>query len=270
MTVITRIRTNEKERGFFVVDLASDDGQEQSLDVHEDVLVREELRKGLELSPQKLKRLLHEASGILAYNAGVRYLSYRMHSVSEMERYLQKKEFGTQQVTYAIDRLKREHLLDDEVFADSFIRTRIRTSTKGPQLIYRELLQSGVSQFIASRADHLFPVEEQLEHARRYLAKQASSVKNKKSMTEGRLVLARRLMQHGYSREISDQVLEEITDFLEENEQNALTAQAEKAMKKYKKFSGRDFTLKVKNYLYQKGFPLDSINAFLSERINNL
>jgi regulatory protein len=270
MAVITRIRMNEKERGFFIVDVSEEDGSEESLNVHEDILIREELRKGLELLPEQLERLRNEASGILAYNAGLRYLSYRVHSVLEMKEYLVKKQFGAFQIDYAIQRLTREKLLDDEVFATSFIRTRIQTSTKGPQLIYRELLQAGVSQEIASRTEELFPAEKQVDHARKYLTKQTSSVKNKKSRSEARLVLARLLMQRGYSREISDQVLSEITEFLEENEKNALAHQAEKAMQKYKKFSGRDFVQKVKNYLFHKGFPLDAINSFLRERVSEI
>ncbi|MCO7125793.1 RecX family transcriptional regulator [Sporolactobacillus shoreicorticis] len=270
MAIITRIRTNEQDRGFFSVEIAETDGVEKSFTIHEDILVREELRKGLELTPEQLGRLQREASGVLAYHAALRYLSYRMHSVSEMKQYLEKKQFGAQQISYAIQRLKKEKLLDDEVFAASFVRTRIQTSTKGPQLIYRELLQSGVPQEIASHAENLFPLEDQIEHARKYLAKQTSSVKNKKSKAEARLVLARLLMQRGYAREISEEVLSEITEFLEENEKNALAHQAEKAMRKYKKFSGRAFAQKVKNYLYHKGFPLDAIDSFLSERIHGI
>ncbi|MDF2909491.1 MAG: recombinase RecX [Sporolactobacillus laevolacticus] len=269
MAVITRIRTNEKEQGFFEIDISEENEQTATLSVHEDILVREGLHKGLELSQEQFELLRNEASGIRAYNAGLRYLSYRMHSIHEMREYLEKKQFGNQQVSYAIQRLQKEKLLNDHEFAISFVRTRIRTSTKGPQLIYRELIQAGVAQEIASQADALFPDDEQVEHARKYLTKQASSVKNKKSRAEARLVLARLLMQRGYSRDISDQVLNEITDFLEENEKNALVHQAEKAMQKYKKFSGRDFTQKVKNYLYQKGFPLDAIDSFLRERTSS-
>ncbi|MCO7175307.1 RecX family transcriptional regulator [Sporolactobacillus kofuensis] len=270
MALITRIRTNDKEQGFFDIEISEDDEKITTLSVHEDILVREGLRKGLELSVQQVEVLRNEASGIRAYNAGIRYLSYRMHSVFELRAYLEKKQFGAEQVHYAIQRLEEENLLNDSEFAVSFVRTRIQTSTKGPQLIYRELIQAGVAQDLAAQADELFPLDQQVEHARKYLIKQTSSVKNKKSKTEARLVLSRLLMQRGYSREISEQVLNEMTDFLIENEKSALVHQAEKAMQKYKKYSGREFALKVKNYLYRKGFPLDAINAFIRERTSNV
>ncbi|MCL1632043.1 RecX family transcriptional regulator [Sporolactobacillus sp. CPB3-1] len=270
MARITRIQTDETERDFFSIEIRDPEGRTSRVSVHEDILVREALHKGLELSAEQVERIRREASGTRAYNAGLRYLAHRMHSVFEMKEYLKKRSFDVRQIDYAIQRMLDEKLLDDETFANSFARTRIQTSTKGPQLIYRELLQTGVAQEIAARTEKLFSIDEQIAHARKYLAKHTSSVKNKKSSAEARLVLARLLMQHGYSREISNHVLNEITDFLEENEKNALANQAEKAMQKYKKFTGRAFALKVRNFLYHKGFPLDAIDSFLHDRIGGI
>ncbi|MFT8319075.1 MAG: RecX family transcriptional regulator [Sporolactobacillus sp.] len=269
MPVIARIRTNEKAKGFYEVSVTLRNGAEQTLTVHEDLLVQDELHKGKELSDAQYTKLEKEAQGIRAYHAGIRYLSYRMRSIHEMRVYLQRKEYEENQIIYAINRFKKEKLLDDKAFAASFTRTRIELSTKGPQMIYRELLQAGVAQDIAAETESLFPFELQLAHARKYLAKQTASVKNKKSMVESRQVLARLLMQRGYAHDISRQVLDELSDFLKENEKNALTYQAEKAMQKYKKFSGSEFSRKVKAYLFRKGFPIDEITGLLEERLSS-
>lgn len=263
MPVITEIRTDEKERECFNVDVAGDDGRTVTLSVHEDVLVHNELHKGLILSDLQLDGLRREAAGIHAYHAGLRYLSYRMRSIHEMRDYLEKKEYSPAQIVFAVRRLKEEHVLDDRVFAESFIRTRIKLSTKGPKMIYRELLQAGLSQENASLSETLFSEEDQLDHARKYLTKQTASVKNKKSSAEARQVLSRLLMQRGYSRRISDQVIAEIHSFLEENEKSALSYQGEKAMQKFKKFTGTDFIQKVKAYLYRKGFPSEEIQSYI-------
>lgn len=264
MPVITRIGT-DREHGFYQLDVTEEDGETVTLSVHEDVLVHDRLSKGLRLTQEQFDRLRREAEGVRAYNSGLHYLSYRMRSIHEMEDYLQIKGFTAAQIAYATDRMQREGLLDDRQFAASFTRTRIRLSTKGPQMIYRELLQAGVDRQIAADTQALFPREKQLEHARKYLAKQTASVKNKKSSSEARMVLSRLLMQRGYSREISEQVIGEVEDFLSENEKNALLYQGDKAMKKYKKFSGEDFIQRVKVYLSRKGFPVDAIMSFLEE-----
>ncbi len=266
MAVITRIKINNKEKGFYQVDISETSGRTIELNLHEDVLVHEALRKGLALSGDRLRRLLAESEGIRAYHAALRYLAFRMRSVREMRDYLKKKDYSAAQIAFAVGRLKKEKLLDDRSFAVSFIRTRIRTSTKGPQLIYRELLRAGVAGELAQQTEALFPEDVQLEHARKYLAKQTASVKNKKSALEARQVLARRLMQRGYSRTISDRVIAEIDGFLKENEKRALIAEGERSMQKFKKSSGAEFIRKVKSNLYRKGFPPEAIIAFVEER----
>lgn len=263
MPVITAIRTDDKEKESFKVEVTGDDGRSMTLQIHEDVLVRYELHKGKILSGLQLDGLRQEAKGIHAYHAGLRYLAFRMRSVHEMRNYLEKKNYSPAQIDFAVQRLKKERVLDDHTFAESFIRTRMKLSTKGPKLIYRELLQAGVSQDNAALAETLFPEDDQLEHARKYLAKQTASVKNKKSSAEARQVLSRLLMQRGYSRKISDQVIAEIQPFLEENEKSALAYQGEKAMQKFKKFTGTDFIRRVKTYLYRKGFPAAEIQSYL-------
>ncbi|MDD9150388.1 MULTISPECIES: RecX family transcriptional regulator [unclassified Sporolactobacillus] len=268
MPVIARISTDGKNDGFFEIDIQLDDGRTETLHVHEDILVQDELRKGLHLTEHRLAVLHFEAEGIKAYLAGIRYLSYRMRSSHEMKAYLEKKGYSKSQIEYALGRLQKEQKLDDRAFAVAFTRTRIELSTKGPQLIYRELLQAGIAQSIAAGAESLYPMEEQLAHARKYLAKKTASVKNTKSSAEAKQILSRLLMQRGYSREITDQVIGEIGGFLADNEKNALACQAEKAMQKYKKYSGNEFLQKVKAFLYRKGFPADDITSFLQKRIN--
>lgn len=268
MPVVATIRTAEKSKGFFEVSVVEPDGSEQIITVHEDVLVQEALHRGKDLSAQQFVRLKKEAEGIKAYHASIRFLSFRMRSVSEMRTYLAKKEFLPVQIDFAIKRLIQEKLLDDRAFAASFVRTRMELSTKGPQLIYRELLQAGIDQATAQEAVELYPDDLQIEHARKYLAKQTASVKNRKSRVESRQVLSRQLMQRGYSQAISKEVLDEISDFLKENEKSALAYQAEKAVQKYKKLTGDAFSQKVKEYLFRKGFPIDEISVFLDDRIN--
>ncbi|MFT8872219.1 MAG: RecX family transcriptional regulator [Sporolactobacillus sp.] len=265
MPEIARIEAIKNVKGFYNVTFSNADGSEQSLEVQEDVLVQAGLHKGQQLSSAQYTQLLHEAGTVLAYRAGLRFLSYRMRSKMEMRGYLQKKMFTSTQIMAAMERFSSEKLLDDRAFALSFVRTRMELSTKGPQLVYRELLQAGIAQDIAEAACELYSADVQLDHARKYLAKQAASVKNKKSAAEARLVLSRLLMQRGYEQAVSAQVIEEIADFLADNEKNALIYQAEKAAQKYKKLSGDDARVKIRAYLYQKGFSADAITALLSD-----
>ncbi|RYL88944.1 recombinase RecX [Sporolactobacillus sp. THM7-4] len=268
MPVIIQIRADDQHNGYYEIVVKQADDQIVTLNVSEDVLVHNELRKGLEITDHQLMSLSSEAENVKAYLAAIHYLSYRMRSCQEVKNYLKKKEYSTEQIDYALTRLQKEGLLDDHAFAAAFVRTRIQLSTKGPKMIYRELLQAGVDQEIAEEAEELYPVEDQLDHARKYLRKKLTSVKNKKSLLEATQILSRLLMQRGFSREITVRVIGEISEFLAENEQNALAYLGEKAMQKYKKYSGDEFLQKVKSFLYRKGFPLSDITSFLEDHTN--
>ncbi|MFT9426935.1 MAG: RecX family transcriptional regulator [Sporolactobacillus sp.] len=270
MPVVAQIRTREKAKGFFDVQLVDPDGDEQLIIVHEDVLVHEELYKGKELTAQETANLKKASEGIRAYHAALHFLSFRMRSEHEMRLYLKKKDFLPEQINRAIERLTADKLLDDRAFAASFVRTRLELSSKGPQLIYRELLQAGIDQTIAQQSVEFYPSDLQIENARKYLMKQTVSIKNRKSAVESRQILSRQLMQRGFSQEVSQQVIQEISDFLVDNEKSARIYQMEKALQKFKKLSGDELLRKVKAYLYRKGFPTDQIALLLEERIRTI
>lgn len=265
MPVITRIRTDDQKKGYYEIDVAQASGNTRTLSVHEDILVRHELRKGLKLEESELGHIVSEAKNTDAWLDALRYLSIRMRSCYEITCYLKKRGHGSEQTEAVIRRLKNERLIDDQEFAAAFVRSRIRLSTKGPKMIYRELLQAGIDPKTASAAAKLYPRDVQLDHARTYLQKKLTSVKNKKSFSEATQVLSRLLMQRGYSREVTVQAISEIGEFLEGSSAAALNYQGEKALRKYKKCSGDELFYKVKSFLYRKGFAVDEITAFLHE-----
>ncbi len=51
-----------------------------------------------------------------------------------------------------MQRLKKEKLLDDQQFADMFVRSRMNTSSKGPKIIEQELFEKGITGQIAANA----------------------------------------------------------------------------------------------------------------------
>jgi len=85
------------------------------------------------------------------YSAALRILSFRFNSVAELQRKLRAKKFDDAEIAETLERLRAEKWLDDERFADSYVRTR--TAKKiGRVRILRELSTAGVSSEAASRA----------------------------------------------------------------------------------------------------------------------
>ncbi|MDF2904391.1 MAG: recX, partial [Bacillus sp. (in: firmicutes)] len=69
-----------------------------------------------------------------------------------------------------------------------------------------------------------------------------------------------------YSFDIIKEANSHIGGSKDENEEmEALRKQGEKLVQKYKLYSGYEFSQKIKQTLYRKGFSIDQIDQFLSE-----
>src|SRR5690625_7597922 len=79
-----------------------------------------------------------------------------MSTENEIRDYLLKKEVDREHITEIINKLNSRELLNDEEFAIAFVNTRIQTTTKGPGLVEKELMQKGVTQQIARQAEEQY------------------------------------------------------------------------------------------------------------------
>ena len=78
------------------------------------------------------------------YDAAIKILMRRAHSVSEMKKALARRCEDEKLVKNVVERLKRENLLDDARYARQFTRHRAETRKQGEFRIARELRARGV------------------------------------------------------------------------------------------------------------------------------
>ena len=150
MRKITRITTQKKRKDRYNIYLSDNDKEIYGFSVDEAILVEFNLHKGLELEDNFIEQLVEKDNVQKSYLLAINYLSYRMRTTKEMKDYLKKKEIDEEHIPIVMDRLKREKLLDDKAFAQMFVQTRLNTSSKGPLLIKKELMEKGVNELIAA------------------------------------------------------------------------------------------------------------------------
>ena len=78
------------------------------------------------------------------HEAAVKMLMRRAHSVSEMKKALGRRCEDEQVVKAVLDRLKRDKMIDDERYAQQFVRHRAESRKQGEFRIARELRARGV------------------------------------------------------------------------------------------------------------------------------
>ncbi|WP_342745710.1 recombination regulator RecX [Sediminibacillus massiliensis] len=263
---ITRITTQKKSKSRYNIFLDQEQGEKYGFSVDEDILIQYQLRKGLELNESDINALIQKDNLQKSFTLGLNFLSYRMRSKKEMYDYLVKKEVDPDQIPVVIDRLENEGFLNDRDFAHALIRTRINTTSKGPLLLRKELIDKGVARTIADEAVGLFPYEEQYKKAEKWVAKKLKN-DGRKSFKQQVQSIQQTLLQKGFNSEIIKDVLNDIDDNRNEDaEWEAVVHQGQKILaKQRKKTEGSELRHKVKAALYRKGFSFEHIERFLDE-----
>ncbi|WP_181350707.1 recombination regulator RecX [Thalassobacillus sp. CUG 92003] len=266
MTKITRITTQKKNKNRFNVFLDRGHGDTYGFSVSEDILVKEQLRKGMELDDAAIASLVKQDDVHKSFTLAINYLSYRMRSEKEIRDYLEKKEADPEQISEVVARLRKESLLDDQEFANSLVRTRIETSSKGPLLVKKELIEKGVDAAKADTALGHYPFDKQYEKALKFAEKKIRS-DGRKSFKQQVQAVQQTLMQKGFTGDVVQEVLANLPEGHEEKDEwEAVVYQGEKVLRKYEtKAEGVQLKHKIKGALYRKGFNYDLIEQFLDE-----
>ncbi|WP_138420755.1 recombination regulator RecX [Aquibacillus sediminis] len=268
MAKVTRITTQKKKKNRYNIFLDHGNGEVYGFSVDEDILIEFHLHKGQEIDEAMAQMLIEKDETHKIYTLAINYLSYRMRSIKEMRDYLIGKEFQAEQVDLIIDRLLNEKLLNDRQFADAFVRTRIHTSSKGPLLVKRELMDKGVAASIAASAIKVYAYQDQYDKAHKWVSKKLSNG-TKKSFKQQIQALQQTLMQKGFTQDVIQEVTNEIEqETSHDAEWEALVYQGEKLLRKHeRKVEGFELKHKIKAGLYRKGFNFDLIEQFLDEYV---
>ena len=236
----------------------------QKLRVSEDLLVRFRLLKGSEVDDATLAEIKKNAGYDVGLQMAMNYISYQLRTEQEMYRYLKEKEINLEDSKKIIQRLKELRLIDDLNYGQSYIRTQMRLSDKGPQSLMQKLRQKGLKEDVLQQVMGLYTAENQFDIAYKAAEKSLKTIRGK-SHKEMLQKLRLKLMQKGFTSEIISQVMSELPNEKdEEAEWEALSKEGTKLLRKF-----RHDKYKLKQKLYQKGFDLDLIQQFIDEELQD-
>ncbi|MEK5096973.1 recombination regulator RecX [Bacillus sp. FSL W8-0848] len=261
MPYITKIsaQKNNKDR----VNIFLDEKYAFSVDM--DVLVKFNLKKGKQLDELDVIEIQYGDDIKKGFNQALDYLSYRMRSIKEVKDHLKKKGVADSAVTEIIHMLKSYKYVDDREFAAAYVSTHRKTSGKGPDVLHKELQLKGIDEELIREALSSFTFSEQVEAAVKHAEKVLKKGK-KLSSKEMKQAIEQQLIRKGYSFDVIAIALSE-TDYENDDdaEKEALYKQGEKAMRRYNYDGSYETKMKVKQFLFRKGFPLEMIDQYLDE-----
>jgi len=100
--------------------------------LHMDLVLSESLSKGVELSSEKIEKLLEEDSFLKAREKAFHFIGYRPRSTEEVRIRLSREYYSKEAIERVIIRLVELDMLDDRKFAKQ-IRERIRRGKASKQ-----------------------------------------------------------------------------------------------------------------------------------------
>ena len=235
--------------------------------VDEAVLIRYQLTKGKELDQWTIEEVNFEDEVRKAYNKALYYLGFRMRSEGEVRQKLKEKEYGDAVIDDAIKKLYTHNFLDDQQFSEALMRTQIKSGKKGPRAIQQDMQKRGIDKQMQKDVLDSYSEEEQLEVAKG-LAEKIALKEKTKTPSQINQKISDTLMRKGYNYALIKLAIEDL-ELEKDDDQwsDMVTEQGDKLWRKHSsKLTGYDLKSKVKQGLYQKGFPSEVISDYLEKK----
>lgn len=265
MAIITKITTQEKNKDRFNIFIDSGNGEEYAFSVDSDVMIKFQLKKGMEIDEFSTMEIQYQDDIRKAYNLAVHYLSRRMRSQKEIAEYLEQKQMEEPVINEVLHKLTGQNYINDEEYAFAYVRTQMNTTDKGPEVIKTELKEKGIQGELLDRALREFTFDTQIEKAS-LIAEKFFKKNTKDSQRVTKQKLENLLLRKGYLYAVIHIALEESKgNKSSDDEMEALRSHGEKAHRKYSKYSGFEYEQKMKQSLFRKGFSIELIEKFLAE-----
>jgi len=221
--------------------------------VHEDLILKYNLLINNELDEKLLEKLLKENQSYIAYGLAIDYLKTKMRSEKEIREHLLKKEIANDLINNAIDILKKQGYINDEIYCKCYINDRINLSNDGPYKIKESLNKLGIKEEIINRNILIFDKSLEQDRIKKIISKHIKGNHNKSEF-----VLKRKMVDNltnlGYTKSIVIELLKKINI----DDKDIKEKEYRKIYDKLsKKFSGKELEYKVRQKMYQKGFNIE-------------
>lgn len=171
----------------------------KKINIQEDVIIKNNLLYKKEIDNDLLLKIIVENEEYEIYNKCVNYIGVRLRSINEIREYMARKDISLEKQEEVIERLLKNKLLDDSVFARAFIKDKMNFTTMGPYRIELELKKHKIDDKIIKKYINEIDRDMIYDKIDRQINKLIKSNKNKSNL---RNKIYNNLLGLGYSSEM--------------------------------------------------------------------
>lgn len=258
---ITKIET-QKRPGRYNIYL----DQKYAFSVSESVLINFRLAKDMEIDDQLQKMILADDDVAKAYAKALNYLAHQLRAESEVVTKLKELELDEGVIDEVMQKLRDQKLLDDQNYADSYVRTIMLTSDKGPSVIRQNLRLKKIGENLIDRALEQYPEDRLLENGTKLATKQLKHYHHFPVKVRVQKV-RQSMMIKGFKGDLITQILNNVTIEDDPDEEwESLNVQAQKIWQRNHKYDFRERTMRTKRSLFGKGYSTELINRWIEAK----
>lgn len=144
---ITAIKQQERLKGRYSIYI----DEKYAFSLSADALLQERLYNGQEVDEVELKRYKKLSADDKAYGLALTYVIRRMRSRHELHEYFRRKEYDEALSAQIIERLEVLDLVNDEKFAEAWVRNRRLLKPVSKRRLVQELRMKRISDSTISR-----------------------------------------------------------------------------------------------------------------------
>ena len=229
---------------------------------YDDVILKNNLLFHKEIDCNTMIKINNDTLYYDIYNKTIKYISQKMRSQKEIEKYLEKYEENIK--NQIIDKLKELKLINDENYIKAYVADRINLNNEGLNKIRQDLINQNIEE--NDIENELSKIDQNiiLENLKKLVLKKIKT-NTKYSTYILKQKIINEMLNKGYS-------LENINLILNEN----LTQDNSIIMKEYnklyiklsKQYEGQDLYYNIKTKLYKKGFNSNEIDE-ITKKLEN-
>lgn len=145
ITSIAVQKKNKERYSIFV-------GDEFLLGIAEQTLLKFNLAKGVEITPELFRKLQREEGRFAVKSYLMKLLGRRDHARKELFTKAIRKEYPKEVIENVLNELEQKGYLNDAGFADKFASDKSRLNKWGPKKIKAHLYKKGISKSVAEKS----------------------------------------------------------------------------------------------------------------------
>lgn len=251
-----------KKKDFYILHFENS----EEIRVSEEIIIKYKLLKGKDINEELFSKIKDAEEYSKALNKTLNYISYRLRSKYEVNKYLKENLYSKSTCKKVIDRLVELKYINDLLFANSYLNTQRNINLKGPNYIKNQLKMHQISEDIVDEVMIKYSYEAQVEVLSKLIDKELRLSK-KDSVKKLKEKIIRKMIDKGFGLSVINSVLSDIK--IEVDEQSLVDNEVDKLLIKLKnKYQDKELKKVIIRKLMNKGFTYDSIISVLNDKLN--